>query len=131
MNANEVYKRFNNAKKRFMDEIASIQASYISSNFSFKKGDIVSVIKNRSYNRNATPILVLIDSIYFNNDGNLFDERFYRNPNVLISGHRVDSEGYDLTYFKDSDQRIGERFSPDDIVNITSIRSKGIKRPNL
>ena len=130
MDSSEVCRRFNLEKTKFMDEIASIQDSYISSNFSFKKGDVVSVIKNRRFNRNAPPILVLINSIYFDNDGNLFDERIYRNPGIIISGHRVDNDGYDLTYFKDSDQRISDMFIPDDIVEITSIIPRRIKRPN-
>lgn len=130
MDSSEVYKRFKIAKQKFMDEIASIQASYVSSNFSFKEGDVVSVIKNRNYNRNATPILVLIESIFFNNKGNLFEEWIYTNPSIMISGHRVDNEGYDLTFFKDSDQRIGELFRPEDVVSITTIRPKKIKRPN-
>lgn len=130
MDSSEVYKRFKIAKQKFIDEIASIQASYISSNFSFKEGDVISVKKNRNYNRNVTPILVLIESNFFNNKGNLFEEWIYKNPVIMISGHRVDNEGYDLTYFRDSDQRIDELFRPEDVVSITSIRPKKIKRPN-
>ncbi len=77
-----------------------------------------------------TPILVLIESNFFNNKGNLFEEWIYKNPVIMISGHRVDNEGYDLTYFRDSDQRIDELFRPEDVVSITSIRPKKIKRPN-
>lgn len=124
MDATEVYRRFKNAQKRFYQELSTIQREFISSNFKFKEGDVV-WFKNYHY---KAPTLIVIDSIYFHNTGDYAEERFYQRPVIKISGHMVDEEGYDITYFKDSDQAVSVDLNPEEITQITTIKPKGLKR---
>lgn len=124
MDSREVYKKYKSAKKRFYDELAAIQKEYISSHYTFKEGDIVK-FKNMFY---KNPTLIVLDAIYFNNQGNYADENSYRNPVIRISGHMVDEEGYDKTYFPDSTQTIGVMASADDVIEVISMRPKGLRQ---
>lgn len=124
MNSSDVYDKYKSAKRRFYEELGAIQKAYISSHYAFKEGDVV-VFKNIYY---RAPTLIAIDSVFFNNQGNLADENSYRNPRVVVSGHIVDDEGYDKTIFPDSTQTIGVMASANDIIEVTNLRPKGLRR---
>ena len=100
MDSLQVHKKFLSAKKRFTEELAAIQKEYIESHYNFKEGDIVR-FKN-GYCKN--PTLVAIDSLYFNDAKYVGDERAYKNPIVAFAGHVVDEEGYNVSFFRGSNQ---------------------------
>ena len=125
METSEVYKRYKSAKNRFFEELSKIQKEYISSRYQFKEGDIVR-FKNIHYKE---PTLIVIDSMYFNNSGNFANEESYQYPYVQISGHLVDEQGYDKTYFPNSlnSQPIGVLCSANDVIETTNIRPRGLR----
>lgn len=134
MESSEVYKRYLDAKKRFDEdlwaskktfhkELSEIQQSYISSLYTFKEGDVV-IIKNRYYDK---PTLIVIEAVFFENNGNYEAEESYRHPIILVSGHMVDEDGYDKTYFPNSTQTIGVTCHAKDVTEITFIRHKGLR----
>ena len=134
MESSEVHKRFLDAKKRFDQDLSAlkkafhkeleeIQLSYISSLYTFERGDVV-IIKNHYYDK---PTLIVIEGVYFENNGNYEAEESYRYPIILVSGHMVDEDGYDKTYFPNSTQTIGVRCYAKDVIEKTHIRPKGLR----
>lgn len=124
MEAYELYNKYKRAKERFQEEKAAIAKEYISSHYSFKEGDIVK-IQNIFYKE---PTLIVLDSVYIGyNPEYSTEENAYRNPKVSISGHMVDEEGYDITYFPNSTQTIGVGAKADDVIEVTNIRPKGLR----
>lgn len=101
MNKDNVFGLYEAAKRRFHNELSKIQEEYISSNFTFKVGDIV------KYKDLFKSGYMLIDAIFFDNKGDYSDKNSYKNPRVVLSGRAVDETGKLKTYFSDSDQHIG------------------------
>ena len=123
MDQNEVYRRYQGATKRYREELAAIQRDYIFSLYNFKKGDVV-LFKNMHYKE---PTLIVLDSIYFVNNGNFTQESSYRNPRIMISGHMVDEDGYDKTCFPTSTQTIDVMAYAADVMEVTTITPRGLK----
>lgn len=123
MDQNEVYRRYQDATKRYCEELAAIQRDYIFSLYNFKKGDVV-LFKNMYYKK---PTLIVLDSIYFENNGNFTQESSYRNPRIKISGHMVDEDGYDMTYFPTSTQTIDVIAYAADVMEVTTIIPRGLR----
>ena len=125
MEASEVYKRYKSAKNCFFEELSNIQKEYISSRYQFKEGDIVR-FKNIHYKE---PTLIVIEKMYFVNSGNFANEESFKYPNIQVSGHMVDEQGYDKTYFPNSlnSQPIGVLCSANDVIEINNIRPKALR----
>lgn len=120
MDSNECYRRYKSARMRFNKELEAIRKEYISSNYSFKEGDIVR-FKNYFH---KTPTLVCIESMFFT--GELEDVR-YKYPHVRVEGFLVDEEGYLVPFFKGGSQPNSCLFEADDIIEVTTIKYKGLR----
>ena len=120
MDSNECYRRYKSARIRFNNELEAIRKEYISSNYSFKEGDIVR-FKNYFY---KTHTLVCIERLYFT--AKLEDDR-YKYPHVGVDGFVVDEEGYLVPIIKGGSQPCSCLFEADDIIEVTTIKYKGLR----
>ena len=120
MDANECYRKYRNARMRFANELETIEKDFISSNYSFKKGDIVR-FKNYFY---QTPKLVCIEKLYLT--AKKEDDR-YRYPHVAVYGFVVDEEGYLVPIMKGGSQPTSCSFDADEIIEVTAIQYKGLR----
>ena len=120
MDSSECYRRYRSARMRFDNELEAIEKEYISSNYSFKKGDIVKIKDDFSY----TTKLFCVERVYL--CSKLEDER-YKYPRVEVEVFDVDEEGYLLPFLKGGTSPNTRLFYPDKIIEVTSIKYKGLR----
>lgn len=113
--------RFNAAKARHRKYLVSIEKEYISANYPFKEGDVVRFFVGE-------PILIVIDRMYFTYRGS--EEATYNDPIVMVDGHAIDEEGYNLLCCPDSDnpQEVSYMRYADEIKEIVDIIPKGRRK---
>lgn len=120
MDSSECYRRYRSARMRFDNELEAIEKEYISSNYSFKKGDIVKIKDEYNY----TTTLFCIERMYLLSK--LEDDR-YRNPRVQLEVFEVDGEGYLVPLLKGGTSPKNRLFFPDKVIEVTAIKYKGLR----
>ena len=120
MDSNELYRKYKSAKMRFNNELEAIQKEYISSNYSYKEGDIV---RFKNY-FNQSPKLVYIEKLYLSAKK---EEDRYRYPHVSVLGFVVDEEGYLVPIMRGSSQPTSCSFESEDIIEVTAMQYKGLR----
>lgn len=120
MDKYECYNKYLSARMRFDNELEAIQKEYISSNFSFKVGDIV----RYKFIYDSTPQFACIKKIELT--GAKEDDK-YRFPHVRIEGHEVDEEGYLRPLLKGGYEPVSCHIEPDEIIEVTTIQYKGLR----
>ncbi|WP_337792507.1 hypothetical protein [Phocaeicola plebeius] len=114
MDSKEVYRRYKKAKEQFFKELEVIQNDYITSNYRFKKDDVVR-FKN-IFNKNSP--LMIIDAIYFDNKGKYDEENSYMNPRIKIYGRIVDEDEYNKTGHINAPQSRSVLAFADDVIEV-------------
>lgn len=122
MTIQEFCKRYKRAKDQYDEEIRKIQEEYAAGIYGFRKGDVV-IFKNLFYKE---PTRCVIEAMHYLDPETIYKNRYGNiSTNIKVTGHRVDNEGYDISYFVGSEQTIGVGFYSDDVIEVTSIQAKG------